>query len=43
LKSIVIIWLAGKACQVLKLFDLFCQEYGELTLGEIVAEKAELN
>jgi len=33
--SKVIITLKGKAGQVFKLFDLFCQEYGNLTLGEL--------
>jgi len=35
LKSKGIIWVAGRACQAFKLFDLFCQEYGNLTLGEL--------
>ena len=30
-----IITLSGKAGQAFKLFDLFCQEYGNLTLGEL--------
>ena len=32
-KAIIVV--AGRACQAFRLFDLFCQEYGELTLGEL--------
>ena len=35
MKNKLIILLTGKACQAFHLFDLICQEYGNLTLGEL--------
>jgi hypothetical protein len=36
LKAKLMILLIGKAVQVFYLFDLFCQKWGDVTLGELM-------
>lgn len=32
-----VITISGKAKDVFSIFDLFCQEYGDITLGQMAA------